>query len=97
MTLTEAHGRAEAAERPAGRGWPGWAAVAVWAAGIAATFAVGWYLRRAGLATEDPLPPLHARARGWPPPWRLLPAPAVAALAVAALPTVAVTRPGASG
>ncbi|MFB9191858.1 hypothetical protein ACFFWA_02680 [Actinomadura verrucosospora] len=93
MTLTEAHGRAEAAERPAGRGWPGWAAVAVWAAGIAATFAVGWYLRRAGLATEDPLPPLHARARGWPPPWRLLPAAAVAALAVAALPALAARLP----
>lgn len=34
--------------------------------GIAAAFAVGWYLRRAGLATEDRLPPLHARARGGP-------------------------------
>ncbi|GGQ14299.1 hypothetical protein BKA00_001945 [Actinomadura coerulea] len=93
MTLTETHGRAEAAERRAGRGWPGWAAVAVWAAAIAAAFTVGWYLRRAGLATEDPLPPLHARAREWPPPWRLLPAAAVAALAVAALPALAARLP----
>jgi hypothetical protein len=93
VTLTEAHGREKAAGRPARRGWPGWVAVAVWAAGIAAAFAVGWYLRRAGLATEDPLPPLHARARGWPPTWRLLPAAAVAALAVAALPALAARLP----
>lgn len=93
MTLTEAHGRAEAVERRAGRGWPGWAAVAVWAAAIAAAFTVGWYLRRAGLATEDPLPPLHARARGGPPTWRLLPAAVVAALAVAALPALAARLP----
>ncbi|MGI5201188.1 hypothetical protein ACQEU6_06280 [Spirillospora sp. CA-108201] len=93
MTITEAPGRAEAAEKPAGRGWPGWVAVAVWAVGIAAAFAVGWHLRRAGLATEDPLPPLHARARGWPPTWRLLPAAAAAALAVAALPALAARLP----
>ncbi|MEU8306341.1 hypothetical protein AB0C84_22565 [Actinomadura sp. NPDC048955] len=94
MTLTEAHGPAKTAERRARRRWPGWVAVAVWAAGIAAAFAVGWYLRRAGLATEDPLPPLHARARGWPPPVRrLLPAAAVAALTVAALPALAARLP----
>ncbi|WP_396454691.1 hypothetical protein [Actinomadura sp.] len=68
---------------------PGWAAVAVWAAGIAAAFAAGWYLRRAGLATEDRLPPLHARARERPLTWEMLPAAAVAAAAVAALPTLA--------
>ncbi|MEU8120641.1 hypothetical protein AB0C21_18185 [Spirillospora sp. NPDC049024] len=93
MTLTDAHGRVEAAGPPKGRGRSGRVAVAVWAAGIAAAFAVGWYLRRAGLSTEDALPPLHARARGWPPPWRLLPAAALAALAVAALPALAARLP----
>ncbi|WP_141575309.1 hypothetical protein [Actinomadura sp. WMMA1423] len=92
MTLTEAHGRVEAAE-PRRRGRSAWVAVAVWAAGIAAAFAVGWYLRRAGLSTEDRLPPLHARARGWPPGWGLLPAPALAALAVAGLPVLAARLP----
>ncbi|QKG19255.1 hypothetical protein [Actinomadura verrucosospora] len=67
----------------------GWIAVAVWAAGIAAVFATGWYLRRAGLATEDALPPLHAQARGRPPTWRLAPAAAAAALLVAVLPRAA--------
>lgn len=66
MTLTDVRKRPAAALSPRRRGWPGWIAVAVWASGIAAAFAVGWYLRRAGLATEDRLPPLHARARGWP-------------------------------
>ncbi|WP_242910481.1 hypothetical protein [Actinomadura terrae] len=64
-------------------------AVAVWAAGIAAAFAVGWWLRRAGLATEDALPPLHARLRGHPLTWRMLPALAVAAAGVAVLPALA--------
>ncbi|KAB2353025.1 hypothetical protein, partial [Actinomadura montaniterrae] len=61
MTATDT--RAPNATAPgAGRGnRPGWIAVAVWAAGIAAVFTVGWHLRRAGLATEDALPPLHAR------------------------------------
>ncbi|NDU75362.1 hypothetical protein GWI34_22450 [Actinomadura sp. DSM 109109] len=96
MTLTEAHGRADEDRKAPRRGWPAWAAVAVWAAWIAAAFAVGWYLRRAGLSTEDPLPPLHARPRGWPPSWplwRFLPAAAVAALAVAALPALAARLP----
>ncbi len=94
MTATGTRGRAGAgrrsrpqARRRARR--PGWAAVAVWAAGIAAAFAAGWYLRRAGLATEDRLPPLHARARERPLTWEMLPAAAVAAAAVAALPTLA--------
>ncbi|WP_433252119.1 hypothetical protein [Actinomadura nitritigenes] len=68
---------------------PGWIAVAVWAAGIAAVFAAGWYLRRAGLATEDALPPLHARARSHPLTWRMAPAVAAAAVLVTALPWAA--------
>ncbi|MFI0487403.1 hypothetical protein [Actinomadura sp. 9N215] len=92
MTLTDA--RARAAATGEGRGSRhGRVAVAVWAAGIAAAFAAGWYLRRAGLATEDPLPPLHAHARAWPPTWRLLPAAAVAAAGVAALPVLAARLP----
>ncbi|MEU6753245.1 hypothetical protein ABZ914_44085, partial [Spirillospora sp. NPDC046719] len=68
---------------------PGWIAVAVWAVGIAAVFAAGWYLRRAGLATEDALPPLHARARSHPLTWRMAPAVAAAAVLVTALPWAA--------
>ncbi|RFS83865.1 hypothetical protein D0T12_16775 [Actinomadura spongiicola] len=67
--------------------------MAVWAAGIIAAFTVGWYLRRAGLATEDDLPPLHARARERPLTWRLLPAAAAAAAAVAFLPVLAARLP----
>ncbi|MFI0408953.1 hypothetical protein [Actinomadura sp. 3N508] len=94
MTLTGAREHTGAAARGDRRdARRGWFAVAVWAAGIAAAFAAGWYLRRAGLATEDPLPPLHARARAWPPTWRLLPAAAVAAAAVAALPMLAARLP----
>ncbi|MFG2246344.1 hypothetical protein [Spirillospora sp. NPDC048823] len=93
MTRTETRRRPAAAEDAARRGRPRWAAVAVWAGAITAAFAVGCYLRRAGLATEDRLPPLHARARGWPPAWRLLPAAAVAAAAVAALPVLAARLP----
>ncbi|TYK45029.1 hypothetical protein [Actinomadura decatromicini] len=94
MTVTrvrrEAAGGAGDARR-AGRS--GWVAVAVWAAGIAAAFAVGWQLRRAGLATEDALPPLHARLRGRPLTWPVLPAAAVAAALVAALPALAARLP----
>ncbi|WP_067806397.1 hypothetical protein [Actinomadura formosensis] len=90
MTLTDAGGHAAATRR---RAWPGWVAVAVWAAGIAAAFATGWYLRRAGLATEDRLPPLHAQARERPLTWELLPAAVLAAVAVAALPTLAARLP----
>ncbi|MCP9976915.1 hypothetical protein [Actinomadura madurae] len=93
MTLTDVRKRPAAALSPRRRGWPGWIAVAVWASGIAAAFAVGWYLRRAGLATEDRLPPLHARARGWPLTWQMLPGAAVAAAAVAALPVLAARLP----
>ncbi|GAA4228219.1 glycosyltransferase family 39 protein [Actinomadura meridiana] len=64
----------------------GWIAVAVWAAGVAAAFAVGWWRRQAGLATEDPLPPLFAHARFLS--WQVLPAAGVAAFSVAALPTL---------
>ncbi|TDC45271.1 hypothetical protein E1281_30865 [Actinomadura sp. KC345] len=94
MTVTEVRGRAADDETAAARRrWPGWAAAAVWAAGIAAAFAVGWYLRRAGLATEDRLPPLHARPRARPLTWELLPAAAFAAAAVAALPVLAARLP----
>ncbi|WP_242895280.1 hypothetical protein [Actinomadura litoris] len=68
-------------------------AVVVWAAGIVAAFAVGWHLRRAGLATEDALPPLHARLRDRPPTWGMLPALAVAAAGVAVLPPLASRLP----
>ncbi|MEU8804607.1 hypothetical protein [Spirillospora sp. NPDC048819] len=94
MTATGVRRQPQAGgKRAARRARPGWIAVAAWAAGIAAAFAVGWYLRRAGLATEDRLPPLHARARGRPPAWELLPAAAVAAAAVAALPVLAARLP----
>ncbi|WP_171064529.1 hypothetical protein [Actinomadura soli] len=93
MTLTGAREHATATSRGGRDSWRGRAAVAVWAAGIAAAFAIGWYLRRAGLATEDPLPPLHARARAWPLTWQLLPAAATAAAAVAVLPVLAARLP----
>ncbi|QXJ19784.1 hypothetical protein AGRA3207_000376 [Actinomadura graeca] len=89
MTVADARAAQARGVVAARRWWPGWAAVAVWAAGIAAAFAVGWHLRRAGLATEDALPPLHARPRGRPLTWGLLPAAGVAAVAVAALPAAA--------
>lgn len=73
------------------RGRAGWIAVAAWAVGIAAVFAVGWWLRREGIATEDRLPPLHAELRA--PTWRILPAACAAALAVAALPPLAARLP----
>ncbi|MFB4310220.1 hypothetical protein [Actinomadura sp. GTD37] len=92
MTLTGTRERAGSGRR-ARRGRAGRVAVAVWAAGIAAAFAAGWYLRRAGLATEDPLPPLYARARERPLTWELLPAAAFAAAAVAALPALAARLP----
>ncbi|MFI0448544.1 hypothetical protein [Actinomadura sp. 6N118] len=63
-------------------------AVVVWALLIAATFVAGYFMRRAGLATEDKLPPLHAEARGEPHTWQLYPAIAVAVLYVAALPVL---------
>ncbi|MEU5991675.1 hypothetical protein ABZ806_22105 [Spirillospora sp. NPDC047418] len=91
MTLARERAPADAARRT--RRAPGWAAVAVWAAGIAAAFAAGWYLRRAGLATEDRLPPLHARARARPLTWEMLPAAVLAAAAVAALPALAARLP----
>ncbi|MEU8342764.1 hypothetical protein SAMN05443665_101312 [Actinomadura meyerae] len=93
MTLTDARERAATGGRGRTRGRCGWVAVAVWAAGIAAAFAAGWYLRRAGLETEDALPPLHARARERPLTWELLPAAAFAAAAVAALPALAARLP----
>jgi hypothetical protein len=48
-------------------------------------------LRQAGLATEDELPPLHARFRLLT--WQILPAACVAALAVAVLPPLAQRLP----
>ncbi|TDC03316.1 hypothetical protein E1284_38440, partial [Actinomadura bangladeshensis] len=92
MTLTGERSPAGTVRRRARRR-TGWVAVAVWAAGIAAAFAVGGYLRRAGLATEDRLPPLHARARAVPLTWQLLPAAVFAAAAVAALPPLAARLP----
>ncbi|GAA2148361.1 hypothetical protein [Actinomadura napierensis] len=85
MTVTDARTRPDTAGTDARR-WsrPGWIAVAVWAAGIAAVFAAGWHLRRAGVETEDLLPPLHARLRDRPLTWRLAPAVLVAALPWAA-------------
>lgn len=68
-------------------GWPGWLAVAAWAVLIAASFAVGYALRRAGRMTEDPLPPLFARARLLT--WQILPAAGAAAAGVALLPAPA--------
>ncbi|MFG2003195.1 hypothetical protein ACGFNU_28945 [Spirillospora sp. NPDC048911] len=72
--------------RRTGRG--GRVAVALWVLLIAAAFLVGHLLRRAGLATEDELPPLHAEARGEPHTWQLVPAIATAALYVAVLPVL---------
>ncbi|WP_433337627.1 hypothetical protein [Spirillospora sp. CA-294931] len=62
------------------------AAVAVWALLVAGSFLVGDRLRRAGVATEDALPPLHAEGRLLT--WQLLPAVLVAGAAVAALPVL---------
>ncbi|MFI6515004.1 hypothetical protein ACIBF1_05520 [Spirillospora sp. NPDC050679] len=62
-------------------------AVALWAVLIAGTFAVGHHLRRAGLATEDKLPPLHAEFRVLT--WQILPALMLAAIGVAVLPPLA--------
>ncbi|MFG2019596.1 hypothetical protein [Actinomadura geliboluensis] len=93
MTLTGARRPATRGGGTRTRGRYGWVAVAVWAAGIAAAFAAGWYLRRAGLETEDALPPLHARARERPLTWELLPAAAFAAAAVAVLPPLAARLP----
>jgi hypothetical protein len=61
--------------------------VAAWALLIAAAFIVGEFLRRAGLATEDGLPPLHAVPRLLT--WQMLPAACAGALAVAVLPSLA--------
>ncbi len=87
MTLTDPRPRHTGTGPPGPRARrAGRIAVAVWAAGIAAAFAVGWWRRRAGLAPEDPLPPLFAHARLLT--WQMLPAAAVAAVAVAALPAL---------
>jgi hypothetical protein len=89
MTATDTRPeRATTADAPRGSR-PGRIAVAVWAVGIAAVFAAGWYLRRVGLATEDALPPLHAQARGRPLTWQLAPAVVAAAALVAVLPWAA--------
>ncbi|MFI0352971.1 hypothetical protein [Actinomadura sp. 9N407] len=75
-----------AASRRSGR-----IAVATWALLITAVFLIGYVLRQAGLATEDELPPLHARFRLLT--WQILPAACVAALAVAVLPPLAQRLP----
>ncbi|XVQ10584.1 hypothetical protein ACQP1W_50155 [Spirillospora sp. CA-255316] len=61
--------------------------MAAWALLIAAAFIVGDVLRRAGLATEDGLPPLHATPRLLT--WQMLPAACAGAFAVAVLPSLA--------
>ncbi|MFB4318267.1 hypothetical protein [Actinomadura sp. 21ATH] len=61
--------------------------MAVWVLLVGAAFLIGDALRRAGLATEDELPPLHARFRVLT--WQILPAACVAAAAVALLPRAA--------
>jgi hypothetical protein len=62
----------------------GRAAVGVWAASIAVVFTVGHVLRQAGRMTEDALPPLYAQPRLLT--WQILPAAALAAVAVVVLP-----------
>ncbi|MFF5257898.1 hypothetical protein ACFY4C_03055 [Actinomadura viridis] len=54
---------------------------------ITGAFVVGDVLRRAGLATEDGLPPLHAAPRLLT--WQIVPAACLGAVAVAMLPAVA--------
>ncbi|TDE33931.1 hypothetical protein [Actinomadura sp. 6K520] len=74
----------EAAERSARSGW---IAVALWALLIIGALVTGEGLRRAGLSTEDNLPPLHAEPRLLT--WQMLPAACVAAVAVSVLPSLA--------
>ncbi|MWA06658.1 hypothetical protein F8568_041195 [Actinomadura sp. LD22] len=93
MTATGTRPRSAPAPEAGRANRPGWIALAVWAAGIAAVFTAGWYLRRAGLATEDALPPLHARLRGHPLTWQMAPAAAAAAALVAVLPRAAARLP----
>ncbi|GLZ09521.1 membrane protein [Actinomadura sp. NBRC 104412] len=66
-------------------------AVGLWALLIVGVFVTGEVLRRAGLATEDDLPPLHAEPRLLT--WQMLPAVCVAAVFVAVLPWVAQRLP----
>ncbi|MFC4912328.1 hypothetical protein [Actinomadura gamaensis] len=61
--------------------------VGVWGALIVGAFAVGEAMRRAGLATEDALPPLHAKARLLT--WQMAPAVVWAVVAVGLLPVAA--------
>lgn len=61
-------------------------AVGIWAGLIAGAFVVGEVLRRAGPATEDALPPLHAKARLLT--WQMTPAVLYAVVAVGVLPIV---------
>ncbi|MEV5831765.1 hypothetical protein AB0L25_40000 [Spirillospora sp. NPDC052242] len=93
MTATDGTREGRDAGARAGRPAAGARAVAAWAAAIVAAFAAGWWLRRAGIATEDDLPPLHARAREHPLTWELLPAAAVAAAGVVLLPVLAARLP----
>ncbi|RFU43257.1 hypothetical protein DZF91_02075 [Actinomadura logoneensis] len=60
--------------------------IGVWAALIVGAFVVGEVMRRAGAATEDALPPLHAKARLLT--WQMALAVGYAAVAVAVLPGV---------
>lgn len=62
-------------------------ALAAWALLIAGAFLAGAYLKRAGLATEDDLPPLHAAPRLLT--WQILPAACVGGVLVAVLPSLA--------
>jgi hypothetical protein len=65
----------------------GWAVVVIWALLIVGVFAWGYVLRRTGRSPEDALPPLHATARLLT--WQVLPAAAMAALILAAVPALA--------
>ncbi|WP_018653898.1 hypothetical protein [Actinomadura flavalba] len=68
-----------------------WVPLALWALLVAGAFVVGDVLRRAGIETEDALPPLHAHPQ-LPSAW-IVPAVAGAAVAVAALPPLAARLP----
>ncbi|GAA2399605.1 glycosyltransferase family 39 protein [Actinomadura vinacea] len=61
--------------------------VAAWALLIMGAFVVGDLLKRAGLATEDELPPLHAAPRLLT--WQVVPAACLGGAAVAVLPSLA--------
>ncbi|HEY8478367.1 MAG TPA: hypothetical protein VIL71_00935, partial [Spirillospora sp.] len=62
-------------------------ALAGWALLIVGAFVVGDLLKRAGLATEDDLPPLHASLRLLT--WQIVPVACLGGVLVAVLPSLA--------